>query len=85
MSRSDDVTVQGESGDRVLNLGAVRVHNRHLRSGISSSAACQVCSNGLEGAMETVRPRDKADEVAPSDGADEKEDPALPLSDWADQ
>jgi len=85
MPRQDDGVVQSEGGDRVLNLGAVRLHNNHIQSGQSTDHGCAVCGEGLEGAMASAGPRDTRDEVAEGDGADEEEDPALSFGDGAYQ
>ncbi len=80
MSRQDDESVQGPGGDRVLNFGAVRVHNGHLQSGRTVTVGCLICSEGLEGALATPPPPAEEPEVVKSNGGDESGDPTLALS-----
>ncbi len=80
MQRSDDKSVQGASGDRVLNLRALRFHNAHLSIGDFSSRHCSVCSEGLEGFMETPAPV-AAPEVAAGNGGDKEGDSPSPRGD----
>ena len=77
MQRPNDESVQSEGDYRVLNFGAVRIHNGHLQSGKRTTLGCRVCQKGLEGVMETPARREKPAEVAPRDGGHEKDDPAL--------
>ncbi len=80
MPRSNDVVIQGESSDRMLNFGAVRIHNRHLQEKLPSSISCPVCGEGLEGVMAPLGPRNAPAEVVEGNGTDEEEDPAFPPS-----
>ena len=75
---------QGESGDRMLSLGSVRIHNRHVSGGRKSGSGCRICEGGLEGALAPVTPVPaKEDEVAKGDGGDKKDDPTPPSDPWA--
>ncbi len=85
MSRPNDESVQSESGDRVLSLGAVRVHNGHLQSGRTITKGCVVCSEGLEGFMASAPKVKEKPEVAEGDGADSEEDAALASGSWPDR
>ncbi len=84
MSRQDDKPIQGESEHRVLNFGAVRVHNRHIQGGRQTGRACGVCERELEGFMALSPVGDKTDEVASGDGVDKEGDPALAPGDRDD-
>ena len=77
MPRQNDVLVQSEGGDRMLSFGAVRVHNGHLQSGRKVVRGCDICTQGLEGAMAPDATFEEKPEVAESDGGDEEDDPAL--------
>ncbi len=77
-------TIQGEGGGRSLKLGAVRVHNDHLSSGIRTAPRCPVCTEGLGGVVAKVAaPRPKV-VVAKSDGADEEGGAASSSDDGSD-
>ena len=84
MQRSNDESVQSPGGDRVLKFGAVRVHNGHLQTGVSTTRGCSVCSQGLEGVMEAVAESEKEPEVVKGNGSDSEDDAPLALSSWAD-
>ncbi len=81
MQRQNDQPVQSQSGDRVLSLGSVRVHNAHLQSGQFTSGRCRACSEGLEGIMEAPPPVPEPP-VVEGDGDDEERDPSLPHGSW---
>ena len=83
MSGPNTLSIQGEGGGRRLRFGTVRVHNAHLQSGRAIVDGCRVCAYGLEGILEAIpwKP-DKEDEVAPGDGANEKEDTSPPFGGW---
>ena len=82
MPRQNAETVRSEGGDRVLSLGAVRVHHDHLQSGRAWSGGCPVCVEGLEGFMETVAPVPEKLEVAEDNGGDEEGDSSLSSGGW---
>ncbi len=84
MSGENQSVVQGSSGDGYLSLGAVLAHNNHLQNGQSTSARCGLCSEGLEGAVQTAekaRDRGILAAVAASDGADQEGDAPSPPGD----
>ncbi len=86
MQGKNESTVQSESVDWRLSFGAVRFHNHHLQIRRKVSPVCPICQQGLDGAMErveVVEKPDKKDEVAKSDGADDKPDATSSYSDWA--
>lgn len=85
MSRSNGQPVQSTGEDRVLSLGAVRVHNNHLQKGHAHGGGCAVCQNELEGALTADATFEPRVEVVESDGADEDGDPALPSGGWDSQ
>ncbi len=75
MQRSEQDEIQKDGPVRMLNAGAVFVHNRHLQSGFKKAVRCQLCSKGLDGAYETIvetKPVGKGDGVPESNGDDEK-------------
>lgn len=79
MQRQTDEFVPDESGDRVLNFGQVRVHNRHIQSGKLTSPTCAMCVDGLESAIapiETFRAPSGTVELASGDGANKDGDPS---------
>ncbi len=80
MPRQDEKVVSSQSGNWVLDLGAVRVHNDHLSIGKSQAQGCPTCSQGLEGVMANIAAVDEEPEVVEGDGGDEEDDPALPRS-----
>ncbi len=85
MPRQNDESVQSKGQHRVLNFGAVRFHNGHLQSGDTFTRGCNVCQEGLAGAMEEVEEKPVAAEpaeVAESDGSDEKDDSSLAYGSW---
>ena len=84
MQGSNDRTVQNPDLGRVLNLGAMRVHNNHLQSGIQTIIGCAVCVKGLEGAMAAVeaKPVDESVGVDEGDGGDEEGDSSPSSSFW---
>ncbi len=84
MSGQNDKPIQSTGQHRVLNFGAVRVHNRHLQSGRQTGRGCGVCEGELEGFMALSTGRDKSDEMAPGDGANEKGDSSLAPGDRND-
>ncbi len=86
MPRENESIVQGESFDWRLSFRSVRIHNNHLQMGRKESKSCSVCSHGLGGLMERVeevKKPDKADEVAKSDGTDDKPDATSSYDAWA--
>lgn len=81
MSGSIDKPVSRASGDRVLDFGAVRIHNNHIQSGQTTRTACAVCGQGMEAVFSTpqeVPARDTPDEVVPGDGDDKTGDAPPP-------
>ncbi len=84
MPGSNDKDIQGEGGDRMLNFGAVRVHNNHLQGGRTTGRGCLVCSEGLEGALSPIPEAEDKPEVVESDGGDEKGDTPPPSDSWPD-
>ena len=84
MQRPNDAGIQSPSGDRVLNLGTVRIHNRHLQSGLATRGTCPVCTGGLESVLEEIAPKPVAEpEVVESDGGDQADDAPPPFDRWA--
>lgn len=87
MQGQDKGQVQESSVYGRLNLGAVRLHDRHLQGGFRKAVGCPVCEEGLDGAIAKVemrRPVDKPDGLAKSDGTDEGGDSAPPRGDRPD-
>ena len=85
MPGSNDQSIQGPSDHRLLDFGAVRVHNRHLQGGRAESRGCNICSSGLEGVMPEIPKAEVKVEVAESDGGDAEGNAAPPPSDGYDR
>ena len=84
MPKPDEILIPGESGDRVLAFGAIRIHHAHIQSGYLSGRGCGICQEGLGGALEADAlfqreepPVDEGDGGHPEDG------PTPPPSGWA--
>lgn len=74
--------VQNARGARVLNFGALRIHNVHLQSGRTDSRGCRVCSEGLASVLAKVEDGGSREPpVAESGGTDEEETAPPPSSD----
>lgn len=85
MSGPQHAKIQGVGADRLLNLRALNVHYNHLQRGFKTFRSCGVCSEGLEGLLATLIPSAAGDEEGGNpegDGADEKDDAALPSDTW---
>ncbi len=79
MQRQEPSEIQSGGVVRLLNAGAVFVHNNHLQSGLRKTRSCGLCTTGLAGAYAAVKekqPVDKEDGVPKGDGADRDGDPA---------
>lgn len=86
MQRQIADPVQDEGGDRYLNVGALRVHHRHVSKGVTKASNCRLCSEGLESVINTLEEISTPDgtvELVSGDGTDEGGDPA-PSSDSRD-
>ncbi len=86
MQRQEQDEIQKDGPVRMLNAGAVFVHNNHLQSGFRKASRCPVCSEGLDGAyspIESSKPVDKPDGVPAGDGVDKAGDPP-PARDFRD-
>jgi len=86
MSRENESLVQGKDRGRLLSFGAVNAHNVHLQNGRREATECQICSGGLEGALEDAPDTAEVDkrEVAESDRIDKEKAAALARGDGAD-
>jgi len=85
MSGQSKVAIPVEGVSRVLDYGAVRVHDSHIQGGQRTSLSCRLCGEGLAGLVapvEAERAGDSGDAVAEGDGADKKGDAASPSGDW---
>lgn len=83
--RPNTELIPDASGDSYINTRAVRFHYDHLSSGLPKTSGCTVCREGLEGVMalvKTPRPEPRPDEVAPHNGGDPEDDPALSSGGW---
>ena len=87
MPGQNDEVVQGEGDVRYLSLGAMRIHNGHVEAGRTRLKSCRICSEGLEGTVETSKDLGSVDarvEVVESHGGDEERDAALAYGLWGD-
>ncbi len=77
------VPSQGEL--RVLDFGAVRLHQRHIQGGRRTVSECRLCEEGLAGISQVVerKPAPVEAKVAEDHGGDEEEDASPPLDSWA--
>ncbi len=70
--------IQKDSVLRVLDFGAVWVHNNHIQSGFKTARACAMCTKGLDGAyapFESAKPVGEPVAVSTGDGDDKAGDP----------
>ncbi len=83
MQRQESEAVQKHGDVRMLDVGAVLVHNNHLQGGFRTSRACGVCSKGLAGAyasLEKTQPVGKPTGVSEGNGKDKEGDaPSAPV------
>ncbi len=84
MQRQEPNEIQENRVSGVLEPGPVFVHNRHLQSGVRTSGRCGVCATGLDSILTPVAnvAAPAKDEVAESDGGDEKGDATPPPDSW---
>lgn len=76
MQRQTKKPILFERDDRVLSLGALRVHNVHIKRGQNLNQKCPLCTQGMEGVLaptQEAKPMGKKPEVASRPGADQEE------------
>ena len=85
MPRQNDSGVQSSSGDWMFHLGPVRVHNRHVQSGVARRlTGCDVCAQELGGLVEAIAaPAAASDGVVKGDGSYEEDDPSSSSGGWS--
>ena len=73
--------VRDDGGIRRIRVGALRVHNDHIQSGLGTIRQCRICQGRLAGVSAHFRVEPV--QLAASAGVDEKKDAPLPSDDGA--